>query len=72
MNETVLQQHLQNKTVPLSVIRDTLRLEKSTVHKWAVGRLYPQRSNAIRLIEVFGEHGIEMDFNDIYKIRSSS
>lgn len=70
MSRTILQQHLRNKTIPLHVIRDMLKLDKSTVDKWASGKLYPQRQNAVGLIQVFGNHGVSIDFNDIYQIRN--
>ncbi len=69
---TVLQYHLKNKTIRPRVIQDALRLSRSTVHKWALGELFPHRPNAVQLIEVFGEHGIELDYNDIYQIEKAS
>ena len=69
---TVLQYHLRNKTIRPKVIQQALRLDRSTVHKWYIGELFPHRPNAVRLIEVFGEHGIELDYNDIYRIEKAS
>ena len=69
---TVLQYHLRNKTIRPRVIQDALRLSRSTVHKWALGELFPHRPNAVQLIEVFAEHGIELDYNDIYRTEKAS
>ena len=69
---TVLQYHLRNKTIRPRVIQEALRLSRSTVNKWSLGELFPHRPNAAQLIEVFGEHGIELDYNDIYRIEKAS
>ena len=69
---TVLQYHLRHKTIRPRVIQDALRLSRSTVQKWAAGELFPQRPNAVQLIEVFEEYGIELDYNDIYRIEKAS
>lgn len=69
---TVLQYHLKNKTIRPNVIREALQLDRTTIRKWSIGELFPQRPNAVRLIEVFGEHGIELDYNDIYRIEKAS
>lgn len=66
---TVLQYHLKNKTICPKVIQNTLQLNRSTIHKWSIGELFPQRPNAAQLIEVFGDHGIYLDYNDIYRIK---
>ncbi len=72
MSETTLQQHLRDRTIPHKIIRDSMHLDRTLIRKWAIGENYPQRQNAVRLIEVFGEHGIEIDYNDIYQIRKAS
>lgn len=69
---TVLQYHLKNKTIRPKVIQQALELDRSTIHKWSVGELFPQRPNAVRLIEVFYEHGIALDYNDIYRTEKAS
>lgn len=69
---TVLQYHLRNKTIRPNVIQNALQLDRTTIRKWSVGALFPQRPNAVRLIEVFGEHGIKLDYNDIYRIEKAS
>ncbi len=64
---TVLQYHLRNKTIHHKVIVQALKLDRTTVRKWSIGELYPHRPNATKLIEVFGDYGIELDYNDIYR-----
>lgn len=69
MTQTVLQYHLSNKTVPPGDIRQALKVDYSTLRKWSVGVLFPHRLNAEQLILLFADHGVVLDFNDVYQVR---
>ena len=69
MNCTVLQYHLQAKTLPQEVILERLQLDRTTLNKWKLGVLYPHRLNAQELISLFADFGIRLDFNDIYRMQ---
>ncbi|MGI9278715.1 MAG: hypothetical protein ACR2PX_03685 [Endozoicomonas sp.] len=60
------------RSVPWSEIIEKLSVHRSAPAKWAKGILYPNRLNAEDLIRLFGKHGIELDFNDIYQARDLS
>lgn len=65
---TNLQRLLMEREVPLSEIRDRLNVDRTTPGKWARGVLFPNRIASQKLIALFAEHGISLDYNDIYKI----
>lgn len=64
---TVLQDHLLKRTIPTRVICDRLATDRTAIYAWAHGRGFPHRLNARALILLFAEHGIELDYNDIYQ-----
>lgn len=67
MNSTVLQHHLKVKTIAQELIIERLQLDRSTLNKWKLGLLYPNRLNAEQLIRLFAEFGVVLDFNDVYR-----
>ena len=67
MNSTVLQHHLKVKTINQELIIERLQLDRSTLNKWKLGLLYPNRLNAEQLIRLFAEFGVVLDFNDVYR-----
>lgn len=69
MNRTVLQHHLKVKTIPQEVIITRLGLDRSTLGKWKLGVLFPHRLNAEQLIDLFADYGVNLDFNDIYRMQ---
>lgn len=48
-------------------IKDRLSIDRTTVYAWSKGRSYPNKENADKLIELFREHGITLDYNQIYQ-----
>lgn len=70
MNGTVLQHHLKVKTIPQKVIIFRLGLDRTTLGKWKLGVLFPNRLNAEQLIDLFADYGVSLDFNDIYRMQA--
>lgn len=70
MSQTVLQYHLNQQSISVKEIRQVLKVDYSTLRKWSLGVLYPHRLNAEQLILLFGRHGIDIDYNDIYRVRN--
>ena len=64
---TPFQGFLRSNAVKSVVICERLNLDRTTVYSWRKGAQYPNKDNADRLIELFREHGIELDYNKIYQ-----
>lgn len=71
MNETFradmtkLQRLLQDRTVPLSVVRARTRRHRSTVYRWMTGESFPDRQTATVLLELYRAQAL--DYDGIYK-----
>lgn len=65
---TNLQKHLIARAVPWNVIRDRLDVDRTLPNKWSKGVLFPSRIASKKLIALFSEYGIELDYNDIYHV----
>lgn len=65
---TVFQGYLLKRTIPWPVISQRLGVDRTAPSKWARGVIYPNKPNADELIRLFGEYGIELDYNDLYQI----
>ena len=64
---TNLQKYLQQRIVPWKVIRERLDIDRSLPGKWARGSLYPNRFAGQKLISLFAEYGVSLDYNDLYQ-----
>ncbi|WP_257287828.1 DNA-packaging protein [Endozoicomonas sp. SESOKO2] len=66
---TPFQNLLRQKPRPpvVSVLRDRLDVDRSTLYRWSKGESYPPYTVAAEIINILAEYGVAMDYNDIYK-----
>ena len=64
---TVFQSHLLKRSIPWPVISQRLEMDRTAPGKWAHGVIYPNKPNADKLIRLFADYGIELDYNDLYQ-----
>lgn len=69
---TVFQDHLVKRTIPWSVIQQRLQVHRTAPSQWARGVIYPNKPNADALIRLFADYGVELDYNDIYRLLEKS
>jgi hypothetical protein len=65
MRITPLQRLLLYKTEPSARVAQVTGLERTQIWKWKLGLAFPNRLNALKLIELFGRD--RLDFNGCYE-----
>ncbi len=64
---TKFQFYLKQKSIPYSVITVRIGCDRSSINRWKKGEQFPSKGTADRVISLFAEYDIPLDYNSIYK-----
>ncbi|MCW7555545.1 hypothetical protein NX722_23560 [Endozoicomonas gorgoniicola] len=64
---TKFQFYLRQKSIPYSDITRHLGCDRSSINRWKKGEQFPNKLTADRIIDLYGQYSIPMDYNSIYE-----